>query len=355
MNDLRLVLLTLGVLLVVAIWLWSLYARRRRDPRRARSRRAGPAGAASGKRAVPPRARSGEARAGPELDAEDRGRGSGVPPLGLDFPEAGDGAGARGHAPRRSVPHPADTGDEDARRGATGRGPGSPFSAGRQEVGRRRRVPLADGMPPSSAPYPDLGSRPGARAASGLEGLRATRDEPGQLDIDSFNAATGPLPAGEDDDREVVPRDDEPEAETLVVILTLLAPEGERLEGARIRAALEAQGLRYGKDRIFHHYPSAAPASAGPLFSAVNIVEPGVFDLETIDSIRTPGLGLFMRLPGPKDPGDAFATMVETARALASELDAQLCDETRSKLTAQALNHLREQIADFGRRRLLRV
>ena len=327
MNDLRLVLLTLGVLLVVAIWLWSRYARRRAGPYRTRSRRAGPARAASGKRGAPPRARSGETPADPGFDAEDRE--SRLPPLGLDFPEADESTGGRGRAPRRSASHPGDTGDEEARPGTAGRGPGSPLSAGLRDVRRRRHVPLADAMPSTSSPSPDLGSRPGTHAAHGLEGLRATREEPVHFDVDSFNAAAGPHPAVEDD-RKAVPEDDEPEAETLVVILTVLAPKGERLEGARLRAALEAQGLRYGKDRIFHRHPSAAPASVGPLFSAVNIVEPGVFDLDTIDSIRTPGLGLFMRLPGPKDPGDAFAKMVETARARSQ------ASSTRSSATRPA-------------------
>ena len=121
--------------------------------------------------------------------------------------------------------------------------------------------------------------------------------------------------------------------------------------GQALRAALEARALRHGEDRLFHLYPGSGPPGTGPLFSAVNVVEPGVFDLETMDSLRTPGIGLFMRLPGPEDPGAAFGVMIDVARELADVLDAQLCDETRSKLTAQTLNHLREQISDHGRRR----
>lgn len=189
-----------------------------------------------------------------------------------------------------------------------------------------------------------------------LRGLRATREEPEQLEMGTFDLDEDvPVPGPEDASAGEDSGAEEPKPETLVVILTVLAPKGERIEGAALRAALEAQGLRHGDDRIFHRYPDAAPASVGPLFSAVNIVEPGVFELQTMDTMRTPGIGLFMRLPGPKDPGDAFAKMVEAARELEKALGAQLCDETRSKLTVQTLNHLREQIADFGRRRLLRV
>ena len=37
--------------------------------------------------------------------------------------------------------------------------------------------------------------------------------------------------------------------------------------------------------------------------------------------------------------------MLVTARAMAERLDGQVCDDSRSSLTGQALNHLREQIA----------
>jgi FtsZ-interacting cell division protein ZipA len=36
-------------------------------------------------------------------------------------------------------------------------------------------------------------------------------------------------------------------------------------------------------------------------------------------------------------------------------LDGTLCDETRSSLTPQSVNHLRERIAEFARRQLLKA
>ncbi len=342
MSDLRLILLGLGVVLIVGIWLWTLHSRRRGGiarPRLARApRRAGgwwrwKAKGRTARSPGPPRVRRGETRA---LDLPYEDEGPGEPPLGFDSPRARRGSEGADHAP----------GDEwDAPRRAMGGG------ASRRGADRGGRVPAEDDTFPAGPGGGGRGSELGD-----LQGLRATRDDPEQLVMDPFDLDEDiPELDAEDAGADGGSEEGEQRSETLVVVLTVLAPPGERIEGAALRDALEAQGLRYGDDRIFHRYPDSAPASVGPLYSAVNIVEPGVFDLEAMDSMHTPGVGLFMRLPGPKDPGDAFAEMVEAAREIAVALEAQLCDETRSKLTAQTLNHLREQIADFGRRRLLRV
>lgn len=360
MNDLRLILLGLGVLLIAAIWLWSLYARRRAGPsrstsRRGRQRRGGrhhtaAKGETRRKSSGPPHARRGETRAlDLPLDPDDEEPG--LPPLGLDSAGADGDAEGEVHVAGRSGAYASGRGGDGARLGARGRQSGASAASRHQDAQRGRQTTTAEGS--GYAAGEDTGR---ASPAGDLQGLRATREEPEQLEMEPFDLDEDvPDLDAEDASADAETQEEEPKAETLVVILTVLAPKGEKIEGAELHAALEAQGLRYGDDRIFHRFPDAAPASVGPLFSAVNIVEPGVFDLETMDSMQTPGVGLFMRLPGPKDPGDAFADMVEVARALAGALEAQLCDETRSKLTAQTLNHLREQIADFGRRRLLRV
>ena len=360
MNDLRLILLGVGVALIAAIWLWSLYARRRAGSSRSISRRGGqraggrlrtPArGEATRKSSGPSDARRGETLAlDLALDAE--AEEPELPSHGLDAP-LGEGE-AGGEAPDAGLggARASSRRGRGARRGRRDRESGSGAGPRHQGVAREWRARAAEAAYSEAPEDPERES-----PIADLRGLRATRDEPEQIEMETFDLDEDvPAPEAEDASAGEEAGEEEPKPETLVVILTVLAPRGERLEGAALRAALEAQGLRYGDDRIFHRYPDAAPASVGPLFSAVNIVEPGVFELETMDSIRTPGIGLFMRLPGPKDPGDAFAKMVEAARELEKALGAQLCDETRSKLTVQTLNHLREQIADFGRRRLLRV
>ncbi len=46
--------------------------------------------------------------------------------------------------------------------------------------------------------------------------------------------------------------------------------------------------------------------------------------------------------------------MLRTARKLAEGLDGVVCDETRSSLTGQAINHMRERIAEYSRKQRLR-
>ena len=203
--------------------------------------------------------------------------------------------------------------------------------------------------PPSGEASPPGG--PGALPVTELQGFRAIRGELEQIDLaglqgvaaDSASVPGGRGPAASPGERP-------PAGERLVVVLTVIARRGEKLPGAALRDALEEQGLRYGENRLFHHHAPGGPRTAA-LFSVINIVQPGMFDLDTIDTMTTPGIGLFLCLPGPKDPEEAFERMIVTARRLAETLDARLCDETRSTLSVQALNHLRERIAEYGRPR----
>ena len=59
-----------------------------------------------------------------------------------------------------------------------------------------------------------------------------------------------------------------------------------------------------------------------------------------------------MNAAEPNDPMTAFDYMVETAQCLAKNLNGELYDESRSVMTAQTLEHSRQRIRDFERRRL---
>ena len=57
-----------------------------------------------------------------------------------------------------------------------------------------------------------------------------------------------------------------------------------------------------------------------------------------------------MRLPGPMEGLKAFNTMLDCAQTMASKLDAKVLDESRSVLTQQSIDHLREEIQLFSLR-----
>ena len=132
-----------------------------------------------------------------------------------------------------------------------------------------------------------------------------------------------------------------------LVYLTLVSKQ-ERLSGGVILDALDAEGFRPGLMQLYYWRRDAEPSVA---FGVANMVEPGVLDPDTLPETETPGLVPFMSVP--KDAASAFRildTMVAASRRLARRIDATLCDETRSTLTAQAENHLREKVADILRR-----
>lgn len=136
----------------------------------------------------------------------------------------------------------------------------------------------------------------------------------------------------------------------LVVVLNVMAPHGQQFEGAALRDALEGAGLRAGEMQLYHYRAEAQPADAPPVFSALNAVKPGTLDPTELEHMATPGVALVLRLPGLERPVEAFELMHSTAQALATALGGRICDQTRSALTKQVLNHMRETIAEHVRR-----
>lgn len=139
-------------------------------------------------------------------------------------------------------------------------------------------------------------------------------------------------------------RDSGPEER--VVVLHVVAPEGERLVGARLREALESCGMRHGAYSIFH----ASDSEGSIVFSAANAVEPGTFDRATMDTLTTPGIALFMQVPGAQSAETIFDRMLSTARTVADALEAHVLDERHSTLTRQTEQHLREELRLLDRR-----
>ena len=73
-------------------------------------------------------------------------------------------------------------------------------------------------------------------------------------------------------------------------------------------------------------------------------VWPGTFSPDDMEFFLTPGVTLFLQLPGPVDGVEAFDDFVHTAERLAVELGGELRDEKRCVLTHQALMQVRESI-----------
>jgi cell division protein ZipA len=136
-----------------------------------------------------------------------------------------------------------------------------------------------------------------------------------------------------------------------VLPIYVIARNRGTFKGQDLLQILLACDLRFGRMNIFHRYEKANGKGAVQ-FSVANLVEPGTFNLDRIEEFSTPGVCLFLSLPGPEAPYKAFDYMVETANVLVKHLDGELRDEAHSAMTQQTLEHCRQRIRDFERKQL---
>ena len=134
-----------------------------------------------------------------------------------------------------------------------------------------------------------------------------------------------------------------------LLVLNVLAPTGTVYHGRSLVEAMQSQGLKYGDMNIFHRIDQQ---SKSKLFSVANALEPGTFDLSDLENVKSSGVTFFMQLPAPNDASIIFDLMLNTARNLVLELGGSLKDEQLSVLTGQTVEHMRQRIADFSRRRM---
>lgn len=136
-----------------------------------------------------------------------------------------------------------------------------------------------------------------------------------------------------------------------VIVMHVLAPSREKsFDGAALLETLLNSGMRYGERNIFHHYID--DGEAGVYYSLANAVKPGSFDLDEMESFRTPGVSLFMVLPNDGDALKAFDTMLMTIHNLLKNLGGELRDENRNVMTQQTIAHARQEVVDFERSQL---
>lgn len=145
------------------------------------------------------------------------------------------------------------------------------------------------------------------------------------------------------------------EAKTHVNVQDVIAMHvvcGEHaFNGEDLLRAVLAYGLRFGEMSIFHRHEQ--PTGQGRiLFSMAKAVEPGVFDLEAMTGEEIPGVSFFLSLPGVNSI-HAYDIMVDTVKRLAIELQGHVLDEQQQPLTRQLVEHYRERVQEFERRRLM--
>ena len=211
------------------------------------------------------------------------------------------------------------------------------------DLGALETEPQDDVRPPSHAPPAPPGDSAPARARANPVSVR----ERGRPDA--------PQPRRREVHEEVraerrARSRSEGEGRELVVVLTILTPDERDLPGSLVRDALAAFDLQPDEQGMFHHYGNRRGTASEPVFTVANVLEPGVFDLDAMDEIFTPGLCIFLRRPGPLPATVAFDLMMDVGTRLSRALEATICDDQRCRLTVQATQALRERVIHFALR-----
>lgn len=133
--------------------------------------------------------------------------------------------------------------------------------------------------------------------------------------------------------------------EEKIVALLIAERDGAQIPGSQLHAALQAQALEYGDRQIYHRLYDNAP-----VFSVASLVKPGYLDPAQAAEFSTPGLTVFMVLPGPQQPAAAIRDMLATAGRLAGDLNAQVYDGKRKPLTPNAGRELQMEVESWARR-----
>ena len=135
---------------------------------------------------------------------------------------------------------------------------------------------------------------------------------------------------------------------TDLVVVSVMDSEGEHWNGSKVLEELLRHGLKYGDMNIFHRIDEDGVTQ----FSVANAVEPGSFDLADVKAMATPGITMFLRIPGPRDPLSAYDDMLSVAKDTAKTLGGELRDEHMSLMTSQVIDHYRQQIIEFARKKM---
>jgi len=154
-----------------------------------------------------------------------------------------------------------------------------------------------------------------------------------------------PLSRTDDSDRFAPPEPrsaNASEQQRIVTIRVCAVGEG-RWSGGQLMAALESQGLAYGKYKVYHR----RHVDGRSLFCVASLIEPGTFDIEIMPQQEFRGLTLFAVLPGPAEPLQTVDALLTTARGLAENLTAMVQDAQGLPLSPSRAAALREDIARF--------
>jgi len=129
-----------------------------------------------------------------------------------------------------------------------------------------------------------------------------------------------------------------------IVALLIAEREGTHVLGPQVHEALQAQGLAFGSKQIYHKL-----VGGEPVYSVASLLKPGFIIPAEAETFSTPGLSIFMVLPGPLPAMSAFNEMLNTAKKLAAQLNASVYDMRRQPLGPESELRLERDVEQWAR------
>ncbi|UKA20768.1 cell division protein ZipA [Photobacterium damselae subsp. damselae] len=126
------------------------------------------------------------------------------------------------------------------------------------------------------------------------------------------------------------------------ISLCVHARNGGVLMGRQLFTALENHGLIFGENSVYHRHLDRA-GTQPVIFSVTNLVAPGNFPDINDAHFETPGIGFFLMLPCPGRADDNFNTMLQTAQRIADDLNADVLDHERNMITPYRITAYRDK------------
>lgn len=126
------------------------------------------------------------------------------------------------------------------------------------------------------------------------------------------------------------------------ISLCVHARNGGVLMGRQLFTALENHGLIFGENSVYHCHLDRA-GTQPVIFSVTNLVAPGNFPDINDAHFETPGIGFFLMLPCPGRADDNFNTMLQTAQRIADDLNADVLDHERNMITPYRITAYRDK------------
>jgi cell division protein ZipA len=165
----------------------------------------------------------------------------------------------------------------------------------------------------------------------------------------TFAETTAEMPVRSEPDAPTLSSSDSPQPrriERRKILALRLTASPQRLDGAKLLHALEADSLQYGKYDVFHRLHDDG---ASIVFSVASMMEPGTFEVAKMAGMQYPGVTLFAQLPGPTPGMHALNELIACARKLQQSLGGTLQDDRGVPLTVHRIERLRQEVRDFER------